>query len=299
MNKSLFKYAQEGDLKNVKKLLKEGYDPNKSDNIIYLMDITGEFISHHITLLEWACKYDKINLVKLLIKYNCDMNKHVYYKSLLHISNNFRITKCLIEAGYNINEVNDQGNTLLMRACYHKNYDLVKYLIQKGCDLDKQNGDRDTALIIASGDWWTSKYIENNIYKIMRLLIDAGCNVNLRDVRNSNALTYVCLNEYKDVIRLLILNYADLYDDSTKNSYKYWVIKYGLTAFVNEAILDTGLKGVVIRYIVNNYTRYRWNINILPKDIRTKIKLPHENYFTKIFNITKSKILGFKNWLKI
>ncbi|ORX65883.1 ankyrin, partial [Anaeromyces robustus] len=56
------------------------------------------------------------------------------------------LVKYLIEHGADINKENEDGKTPLFWACESGNEDLVKYLIDLGADINKENEKGETPL---------------------------------------------------------------------------------------------------------------------------------------------------------
>jgi len=291
--KKLFYSAYNNNFKEIKKLLKQGYDPNETTEF-YAYMIDGTYYRYDMSILEWACRKNNIKLLDLLIKYNCDVNKHVHYKSTLQITNNYNIVKKLIDAGCDTNSISIWYSTPIIKACKYNHLELVKLLIENNCDINKRGDRRKTALINACSfnnnplfyKQQNENHIKNNI-KIVELLLKKRCDVNLKDSWQRNALSYACELKKKNIVKMLILNYADIssqHKDSSKLSYKYWIKEHKLIDFFNNSILESGLIGLLIRYIRRNWYKYIWNIDCLPKDLRIKIHItkgPIETAFNK------------------
>ena len=70
----------------------------------------------------------------------------------------------------NVNFQDKHGNTDLINAIFHKNIKIIKYLIEKGADINAKNEDGYTALDLAS----INENNENN--EIIKILENAGAN---------------------------------------------------------------------------------------------------------------------------
>lgn len=113
------------------------------------------------------------------------------------------IVKMLINAGCNINLQDKYGNTALIYKSYFTddNENIFKLLINAGADLNIQNGRHTTALMMA-----LFKYKEN----IAKILIDAGCKLNLFNSSGNTALMIACIQKNVTMVKMLIKADADL-----------------------------------------------------------------------------------------
>ena len=89
------------------------------------------------SLLHYACRYDRIDVIRLLIeKYGCDPNAVTKrYEGLLHFAcryDHIDVIKLLIEKyGCDPNAVTKSNESLLHYACQYGHIDVVKYLINE------------------------------------------------------------------------------------------------------------------------------------------------------------------------
>ena len=82
------------------------------------------------------------------------------------------VALALIEAGADLNAVNDNGNTALIRAACENRMDLARALIEAGANLDIQNKDGYSALILAR---------RRGNMDVYNLLIKAGADQTLQN----------------------------------------------------------------------------------------------------------------------
>lgn len=71
--------------------------------------------------------------------------------------------EALILAGADIHAVNYCGDTVLTRACYYNQPQVVRYLLSKGCDKNHRNGRKETPLDFAK---------QKNHDEVMKLLVE-------------------------------------------------------------------------------------------------------------------------------
>jgi len=110
---------------------------------------------------------------------------------------------------------NEHGYTALMLACarragYNKstysdslNRDLIKLLIELGCDVNLQNIDGETALMIASN----LTYTEDCLY-IVTLLVKAKCNLCLKDKEGKTVMERNLSNKTAQYLKQIFKNNA-------------------------------------------------------------------------------------------
>lgn len=93
-----------------------------------------------------------------------------------------------------INEENENGYLPLTLACYHRNYDVVNFLVDKVDDINA-NGDRGTPLMAA---------VFKKDLPIVKLLLENKANPNIKDVNGSTAMHYATMFKSYDIIKLLV-----------------------------------------------------------------------------------------------
>lgn len=119
-------------------------------------------------------------------------------------SNSARIRE-LVEQGANVNARESyDGQTALIYASRNRNKgfnEVVRFLIEKGADVNAYDKNGNTALISAA------RYgLADNV----QTLIGKGADVNAKNNGGVRALTYAAMDGYTDVVRLLIKNGANV-----------------------------------------------------------------------------------------
>ena len=105
--------------------------------------------------------------------------------------------RALVEAGANINALDEHGQTALMNAVYWGNFDIAKLLVDRGAELNHTAKLRLTALYLA---------VIGNRPEFVRLLVDAGADTNIRGSEsqfNVTPLEYARKYGHGDVVRVL------------------------------------------------------------------------------------------------
>ncbi|BCS83281.1 repeat protein [Cotonvirus japonicus] len=176
---------------------------------------------------------------------------------LTSIHSNNNIIKLLIKYGANVNlQTKKEGYTALHTACvrskYNSSIETVKILINSKCDVNIQNSNGQTALMQSVLNY---SYCHPDIIK---LLIDAGTDLNLIDNRKRNALIYACYEKYANanIVELLLKNWINV---NHKNDNGYTA----LMCVVNYPETVTSIK------IVNLLLEYFADTNLVNSDGET------------------------------
>lgn len=97
----------------------------------------------------------------------------------------------LIERGANVNSRDQHGNTPLMKAAWIGDFVRVKELIHLGANLDLQNNFGETALMLICRIPAGNYILKAATTKIVKLFIDTGTNIHIRDQQGRTALDLV------------------------------------------------------------------------------------------------------------
>lgn len=155
--------ANNGSENEVRQLLDNGADVNSRATFS-----AGD--TFNITPLMNAVVGGNIAVVKLLIKYNADLNLK-----------------------------DSDGMTALIHAVLHKNTAIVKHLVESGANIDIQDNETLTALFYAVLD-------EKPSITIVKELVDGGANVNLKDNLGNTAAVYAYKFKQMEIYNYLIKN---------------------------------------------------------------------------------------------
>ncbi|ANB50573.1 putative ankyrin repeat protein [Powai lake megavirus] len=162
--------------------------------------------------------------------------------------NNFNIIKLLIKYGSDVNAQNNNGTTPLMMASYYTNHydkNIVQLLLENKADPNIQRNDRLTALIFVS--------YTNNL-NLIKLLLQNGANPNLRTNNGNTILTILLEHNNNDnddnileTIDLLLNNGAN---PNIKNN-------FGNTALtlVNHNQYIVEILDILLKYISCSYSK--------------------------------------------
>lgn len=160
---------EQQDLEMLEKLIKEGENPNSTDD-----DVIGCTPLHHA--VEELEEGGSLDAIKILINNGADVNKWNTLETatpliLAVFNENIDAAQILLDAGADTNVNSGQGDTPLRWSVEENNYDMVTLLLKYGGNglIDEFGGDMGlTALGIAAS--------QLNI-RMIKLLVDAGANI--------------------------------------------------------------------------------------------------------------------------
>lgn len=108
---------------------------------------------------------------------------------------NFAIMEALLKAGARPNiSTRDRDETALMIRAVGRNSQLIKLLIDHKADLDKADRANETALY---------KAVRARKFKNAKMLVDAGANVNVTDLRGRSVLDIAKISRSQRMIQLI------------------------------------------------------------------------------------------------
>jgi ankyrin repeat protein len=219
----LMKYAGEGDICRVKYLAQMGADVNAKDYfgrmaIMYAMGKIGYETSqkktYHNEIIKFlkskgavipdmslidAVKQGDIEKVKQLLNQGYNINQRDYDGDTVLINaimiKRFDIVQLLIQKGADVNTFGSHGNTPLMHSVLISDIKIIEFLLQNGAKINEENFIPHTALIFA---------ILNKNSMIVKYLISKGANVNQYvDVYKIRPLNFALEHGNNDIIRIL------------------------------------------------------------------------------------------------
>ncbi len=163
--KTLMDWINDGNLKKVKKSVRDGADINER----WRYDRTPLIIS------SWN---GDIEIVEFLIESGADINAFdsmgdtALTKAITSRKKSLPTVKLLIESGADTSIKNKYGNNILMEAVFHNNYNVVKYFVENGFDVNCKNNRGATPLHYT---------FHHDKSKIVEYLINAGADINSKN----------------------------------------------------------------------------------------------------------------------
>ncbi|MDB5130307.1 MAG: hypothetical protein JWR02_56 [Mucilaginibacter sp.] len=155
--------------------------------------------SHQVSPLMLSCYYKKPEVTSLLLKYLDEIN--LFEASA---TGKFDVVAHLV---YNhpesINAYAEDGFTALGLACYFGQYEVARYLVLKGADVNLPSKNGFGVYPIHSG-------AAGNYTQIVRMLIEANALVNVKQQAGSTPLHSAAQNGNIDLLILLLEHGADV-----------------------------------------------------------------------------------------
>ena len=179
---------------------------------------------------------------------NIDENQIIKNQALIKAvsGGNLNRVKSAIRTGADINFKDDNGYFPLLSAVMKNNYEITKFLIDSGANLNITSGkhsgksgvyDYGTALIFAVKD-------EN--YEIIKLLIDSGADLNIQNEDGKTALMMVAESGNEKITKLLIDKGADINIESLD---KMTALSYAARYGKNKTAKQLIAKGADVNHV--------------------------------------------------
>jgi hypothetical protein len=145
-----------------------------------------------------------------LIKYDLDpTRKNSKEETDLHLNcsveeleeDSMNKIKVLLDAGADVNAIDDEGNTPLHNACFESHLEIVRLLLESGANVNAKNYEQPfwyghTPLHYAAGS-------KNNV-EIIGLLLNSGADINAKDYEGDTPLHIACHQGKLENVRLLL-----------------------------------------------------------------------------------------------
>ncbi len=179
----LFHAIDHRDLAEVKRLLKDGADPNKADK-------------RGITALMVIAALGDVEIVKMLLERGANPN-HAQNQGVTALmgailTRRVETVKILLDGGADPNLSVDGGETALMRAAAQGYTKIIKMLLDHGAEPNQLKGDYGiTALMEA---------VYQGQPEAARILLEGGANPDLRNHDGKTAWDYIKGKKYMEVV---------------------------------------------------------------------------------------------------
>lgn len=163
-----------------------------------------EYISPLLEDKDYSGYYNLSNYVPTIKEKRLDIyRRNIVYSetSLINACKNKNEdeVKLLVNAGINVNAIDNSNRSCLLIACDNHNNEIIKLLLENGADVKYRDRDGNTPLLISSKR-------NKNDNKYAKVLIEKGADVNATNIYGDTSFTYACKNNNNELLRLLILN---------------------------------------------------------------------------------------------
>ena len=199
-----------GDEESVRLLLKSGAQVDIRDNAGNSA-IIGAYEKRHIECGQLLINSGAVpkNGMRILLMRACD-EFHLF----IAVHNIKWVESILKASTADINMTDDDGRTLLMKACINGNPAVIEPLLNNGAQVDLQDKSGKTALISLAQmyPWYQSlgqgvPMLRDELDKFnlcMELLVKSHADVNLKDYEGKTTLMILCESELDESVELLI-----------------------------------------------------------------------------------------------
>lgn len=234
------------DVPKIKRLISEGANVNEADDkgrLPLLLAAGGD-----------------LELIDILLEANADANIEGLYGATPLAASTIcsQAVEKILKAGADVNRQNNNKQTALMSAAENRNIESVKLLLDANADISVKDLGEMTALLhaVKSGSLEITKFLyekggkkdfsddsaaaialsyaaSNAQPEMMKFLLQAGINPNVKGKYGSTAITMAAMRKSVETVRLLIENGADvnLFSSQTQSPLE-WAAQYGSTEIV-------------------------------------------------------------------
>lgn len=225
---SLWSSVQNNDIKAVQSALDRGLNPNSvmrvpcegakdyfANNDIH--DLPNEkdvdryivLFDGPVSILMYAVVRSSPEIVSMLISAGADVDfvgigRQTAFPFMLDLRKALgseeqeqvlRIAKCLMQAGANINRVDDHGDTILLSAADNHQSRVVRLLVEKGADVNWCGRNGVSPLFHA---------VSNQDYELAEYLLDHDASIEAKNSHGQTALMVAAVNGYTRCLKLLL-----------------------------------------------------------------------------------------------
>jgi len=150
--------------------------------------------SSHKLKKEELYKYFKNMDIELMNNFD---NKYFDLILIIFVRNsNMEAIKYILQKGCNINKKNSAGMSPLLEACKIQNFEIIDLLIENGANINEKNNEGSDCLYFAS--------ISNNLELVIYLVENKNINVNNLNNFGENVLFSLTNEKYFNIIKYLI-----------------------------------------------------------------------------------------------
>ncbi|XP_055458721.1 ankyrin repeat domain-containing protein 7-like [Psammomys obesus] len=172
------------------------------------------------TALHFACAYGQVEIVNVLLKNNCDIDavdRNSITPLMKAVQNwTYGCVCALLKHGADPNRMDKNGNTSLHYAVSEDNQTLAKCLLKYNADMEIKNKDGFTPLLLA---------LKENKIEMAKFLVRKGANIHVFDEMKRNTLLYAVRWDSKDMVSLLLDEGVDFF---FKDVFGWTALRYAI-----------------------------------------------------------------------
>lgn len=215
-----------------------------------------------------AIKNGNLDKINEYVLNGFNINQKIKGDTILYLAisaKKFEIAKYLIEKGADINANNKTGESILFLVLKFNNLDMIKYLVENGADINAKNKDDLSVLQIS---------IIYKKFDIAKYLIQKGANIFVKDKEGNTVLHLAIQSKNLEITQLLVESGANINDKNIEGitpvslaviTNNLDIIKFLITASADvNRLLHMAIKieriGIV-KYLIE-YTNANINKNI-------------------------------------
>jgi len=211
-----FEFRVKNKFNIIKLLLKYGLDINAKDEegktlLLYAINEVNEFLFYYLIKNKASLKSLQAYNIKVLVKFifRINENENVLNKLIKYTNKEKEEEKCIkilnliIQNGFDINDKDEEGNTILIYAIEARKVSVIQYLLERNASLEPVNSKIEilkpliTNIIPKSGSDEEQIYnIDDLNFNILKLLIDYGLNME----NNKKLLHYAIQNSNNRIV---------------------------------------------------------------------------------------------------
>ena len=229
------------DISEVKRIINNVWD-NKGQTVMkFLLAYKHKEAWSKNEMQEYLDQQDQ--RVKDIIDYSDDSGNTPLITAIW--SNNIELVKYLVDRGANVDLQDYEGDTPLIMAVWSDHWaELVPYLIDKGADKNKTDRHGSTPLIIA---------VEIRNKTLVKYLVEHGADIDTQDEYQDTALLIAVKKDYFELVKYLVDHNANINKATNSGNTPLWTaVKNGHVAIV-KYLLDHGAD---VNMAVENLGKY-------------------------------------------
>ena len=138
-------------------------------------------------------------------EYFTDKNADTFFQSSIYQNYLEGVQYTLLNLGVNINQIFDDGNNALSEALNSQNYDIFKYLVERGADVNLKVGIEKTTPLHKLIQYSMSDHID-----LIQLLLDHGADINAKDKYFHTPLSTAIYSGKLNIVKYLLEHGADV-----------------------------------------------------------------------------------------